>query len=100
MDNPNYKLYRIRLSNQHKQKALQLYPSMALCDIYSLLVDQFLPKLNDNTYILTETQSNKRVSVWLKVSTSDRVVTKAALLKLIPSRVVYTGIVSGLDNQT
>lgn len=99
MDNPNYKLYRIRLSEHYKQKARRLYPSMALCDIYSLLVDEFLPKLNDKTYILTETQSNKRVSIWLNVGTSDRTVSKALTLKLVPSRVVYTGIVSGLDNQ-
>lgn len=98
MDNPNYKLYRIRLSDHHKQRARQLYPGMALCDIYSLLVDSFLPKLDEKTYILTETLGNRRVSVWLKLATSDRAVTKALSLKLIPSRIVYTGIVSGLDN--
>lgn len=97
MNNPDYKLYRVRLSKAHREKALKEYPHQKLYETFSQLVEKFLLNLNENTHLLTETRHNERVSIWIDVGVSNRVLTRAMVFKVTPSRVVYTAIVLGLE---
>jgi len=100
MNNQDYTLYRVRLSKQHRDKALRAYPSQKLYETYSMLVNQFLANLTKDTHLLSESRLNDRVSIWIDRGVSNKVITHAMVLRLTPSRVVYTAIVLGLDQLT
>lgn len=97
MNSQDYTLYRVRLSKQYRDKAKRFFPTQPLYETYGQMVKQFLANLNQDTQLLSEARSNDRVSIWIDRGVSNRVVTRAMVFKMTPSRIVYTAIVLGLD---
>lgn len=99
MNNDDFTLYRVRLSNEQRQgiERITHQNDERKCDVYSRLVNDFINDINEKTYLLSDSKSSDRVSIWIERSVSDRLVEKADQYAMTPSRIVYTAITTGLD---